>query len=201
MDALPSNRVRLRTLLRTLTRFFLLCLSLVLGAAGHAAQQGSAGPSSSGTLDVLYTQGLNVRVNGLADFPLGTWGGTGPLTANDDICIGRTGVPLFGTGVYRVLASGDGEPGDPSAFTLSNGIDRIYYNAYFNDAAGLAGRTQLTGGVQLTNQTAFGLSFFFNIVFNCGWQNANLSIEVPESELSGAAGTYTGTLTVMLLPE
>ncbi len=134
--------------------------------------------------------------------PLGTWGGSGSLTADDDICIGRTGVGLFGSGIYRMTASGDGEPGDPAAFTLTNGFNRIYYNAFFNDQTGTTGQQQLTAGVQLTNQSGSGFSFVFNYIFAfCPFPNANIAIEVPPGELAKGAGNYTGTLTLLLIPE
>ena len=53
----------------------------------------------------------------------------------------------------------------------------------------------------LTGQSGFGLAFFFNMIFNCAVQNANISIEVPEAELSSGAGNYAGTLTLTLIPE
>ncbi len=204
MDALTYSRSRwgncspvLRLLF--LWTIFLVCLNPV---ATYAAVQGTTGPTTSGSVDVTYVQGLNVRINGLTDMPLGVWGGAGALTANDNICIGRTGVPLFSSaGTYRILASGDGVPGDPSAFTLSNGVEQMNYRAFFNDQTGTAGRQELTAGVVLTNQNSFGLFYFFNMILTCGAENANISIEVPESELSGAGGVYTGTLSLMLIPD
>lgn len=204
MDALTYSRSRWGTCslvlrLLFLSTIFLVCLNPV---AAYAAVQGTTGPTTSGSVDVTYVQGLNVRINGLTDMPLGVWGGAGALTANDNICIGRTGVPLFSSaGTYRILASGDGVPGDPSAFTLSNGVEQMNYRAFFNDQTGTAGRQELTAGVVLTNQNSFGLFYFFNMILTCGAENANISIEVPESELSGAGGVYTGTLSLMLIPD
>ncbi|MEM9620092.1 MAG: hypothetical protein AAF993_00490 [Pseudomonadota bacterium] len=166
-----------------------------------SAQQGSTGTSSSGDITINYIQGLNTRITGFRDMPLGTWSGTGPLTANDNLCIGRSGVGFFGSGAYRILAQGDGEPGDPSAFTLSNGATRISYNAYFNDQTGTANRQQLTAGQQLTGQSGFGFWMVLNLIFGCSVNNANISIEVPASELASGIGTYTGTLTLTLIPE
>ena len=163
-----------------------------------AATQGAFGfGASTGSVDVDLVIGFRARISGLADMPLGDWSGTGPMTANDNICVG---VNYFGGG-YRIRASGDGEPGDPSAFTLSNGATQISYNAFFNDAPGTAGRVPLTGGVTLTGQNAANLPRVFNFFFGCVANNANISIEVPESELSGGFGTYNGTLTLTLLPE
>ncbi len=176
---------------------------LLFSAAQPAwgAQQGSTGAASSGDITINYIQNLNTRITGFNDMPLGTWSGVGPLTANENICVGRSGVGFFGTGTYRILARGDGEPGDPSAFTLSNGASRISYNAYFNDQAGTANRQQLTPGLQLTGQSSFGLWMIFNLLFGCAVNNANVSIEVPASELASGVGTYTGTLTITLIPE
>lgn len=177
-------------------------MTSMLAPLGHGATQGALGPTTSGTVDITYVQGLNVRISGLADMPLGTWGGSGPLTAQDDLCIGRTGVGLFSSaGTYRILASGDGAPGNPAAFTLGNGATRINYRAFFNDQPGTGGRQELTAGLALTGQSSFGLWYFFNMVFGCAVQNANISIEVPETELSGANGAYVGTLTLTLMPE
>ena len=80
-----------------------------------AAQQGTSGTTSTGDIDVTMVVGLNVRLSGLADMPLGVWGGSGDLTADDNLCVGRTGVG-FGAGNYRIYASGDGESGNPAAF-------------------------------------------------------------------------------------
>ena len=204
MDALTYSRSRWGTCSLALRLLFLSTIFLagLNPAATYAAVQGATGLTTSGSVDVTYVQGLNVRINGLTDMPLGVWGGAGALTANDNICIGRTGVPLFSNaGTYRILASGDGVPGDPSAFTLSNGVEQMNYRAFFNDQTGTAGRQELTAGVVLTNQNSFGLFYFFNMIFTCGAENANISIEVPEAELSGTGGVYTGTLSLMLIPD
>ena len=178
-----------------------LATCMIVQVPAFAANQGPLGnTSSTGDIDVDLVLGLLTRISGLTDFPLGVWSGTGPLTANDNICIGRTGSGFF-SGSYRIRASGDGEPGDPSAFTLTNGASRIYYRAYFNDVPNAGGgRQQLIGGSTLTGQSGFGLFQAFNM-FGCLFNNANISIEVPESELAGGTGTYTGTLTLLLLPE
>ena len=175
--------------------------SLFPSNSAFAAQQGDLASSSSGSVDLIYVQGLNARITGLADMALGTWNGVGPLTANENICIGRSGVGFFGTGSYRILAQGNGTSGDPSAFTLTNGVDEIFYNAFFNDAAGITGRTPLVGGTQLTGQTGGGFAMIFNLIFGCVFNNANISIEVPPLELSQGLGNYTGTLTLTLIPE
>ena len=168
----------------------------------NAASQGNLGTTSNGTMTLIYVQGIRARISGFVDMPLGTWNNSGPLTDNTDICVGRTGVSRTGTGVYRIEARGNGTSGNPAAFTLSNGASEIFYNVFFNDTIGTAGRVPLTAGVQLTGQTGAGRELTLNsLTGQCNNENANISIEVPEVELQGAIGVYTGTLTVMLIPD
>ncbi len=177
------------------------CLACTV--TSHAVQQGATGPATSGDIGITLTSGLVARITGLSDMSLGTWGGmgSGPLTANDNVCIGQTGVGFFASGNYRIVASGDGVSGDPNAFSLSNGAHQMSYDVYFNDQPNAGtGRTQMTAGVALTNQTGTGFQFVFNL-FGCSFENANVSIEVPESELATGNGTYSGTLTLVLIPD
>lgn len=195
-----------QNLIHVLGRWRLVLAAAFIAAAtlpsAHAATQGSAGTASSGNVDVTLTTGLSARLAGLTDFALGTLDGSADATANQNICVGRTGVGLFANGAYRVRASGDGDPSDVNAFTLSNGVDRIYYNVFFNDQPNLAGRTPLTGGVMLSAQQGLGLFEIFNVLFGCVARNANLSIEVPAVELAAASsGNYAGTLTLVLIPD
>ena len=109
---------------RWVTLCLLSCLLVTAQPSALAATQGAPGnTSSTGSVDVDLVIGFRTRISGLEDFQLGTWSGSGSLTANDNICVGGN---YFGGG-YRIRASGDGEPGDPSAFTLSNGASRIKY--------------------------------------------------------------------------
>ncbi len=179
-----------------------LAVGLVLGLPAGAANQGATGPTSTGAVDITLTTGISSRITGLVDLALGNWTGSGDLAGDQDICIGRTGVGFFGSGSYRIRADGDGDSTDINAFTLTNGVDRIYYDVYFNDQTGLAGRQPLTGGQMLNGQNASGLSEIFNWLFGCAIRNANLSVVVPEVRLQGAAGgAYTGTLTLVLIPD
>lgn len=181
-----------------------LCVLLLsaLSAPVLAAGQGSAGATTSGNVDVTLTTGISARLSGLTDFALGTWTGTGDLTANQDLCVGRTGAGFFANGSYRVRASGSGDASNIHAFTLSNGVQQIYYDVFFNDQTGVAGRTPLTGGVMLSAQQGLGIWEIFNVLFGCVVRNGNLSIGVPEAALSAASGgLYTGTLTLVLIPD
>ncbi|MEM6638800.1 MAG: hypothetical protein AAF610_02770 [Pseudomonadota bacterium] len=168
----------------------------------QAATQGSAGPTSEGRSEITLTTGLSARLTGLSDFAFGSLDSSSDAAADQNLCVGRSGVGLFANGAYRIRASGDGDGTDVNAFTLSNGIDRIAYRVFFNDAVGTAGRTPLVGGVTLPNQQGLGLFEVFNLLFGCVATNANLSIEIPVAARAGASsGIYTGTLTLTLIPD
>ncbi|MGB5247556.1 MAG: hypothetical protein WBN34_13480, partial [Woeseia sp.] len=174
----------------------MLLASVLLDRPLAAATQGDSGATSSGSVDITLTANLTARISGLTDFLLGTWGGAGDLAGNQNICIGRNGVGFFGTGTYRIRADGNGDGADVNAFTLSNGVDLVYYNVFFNDQANTTGRQQLTGGQTLLGQTASGFSVTLNWLFGCVTRNANVSVVVPEANLAAApSGNYAGTLT------
>ena len=183
----------------------LLCMlvaTVLLGRPLSAATQGDPGATSTGSVDITLTANLTARISGLTDFLLGTWGGSGDLAANQNICIGRNGVGFAGTGNYRIRAVGNGNATDANAFSLSNGVDLVHYDAYFNDQPNLTGRQQLTGGQTLIGQTSSGFSFIFNWLFGCVVRNANVSVVVPEANLAAIpGGNYAGTLTLVLIPD
>lgn len=188
--------------IRTLIASAGVGLAVAFGGSALAATQGNTAlGSSTGSVDVVVTTGLVTRISGLNDINLGTWSGTGDMSGSDDLCIGRSGVGLFANGAYRVRLDGDGDASDINAFTLTNGTDLLYYDVAFNDATG-AGGTPVTGGVMLNAQTGFGFWQFLNVLFGCAVNNANIEVSIPAAELlSVPAGNYTGTLTVVLIPE
>ena len=166
----------------------------------QAATQGSQGNTSSGTVEINIVKNRTILITGLRDFNFGQWTiGDGTLIDNDNVCVGKTN---FGT--YGIRAAGDGDGFDPAAFTLSNGSDQIYYNVYWNDAATASGTNaanQLTPGlIQHGQVESFFHTFFF--LFGVCFENANLEIEIPNTELlSSTGGNYTGTLTLLVIPD
>ncbi len=165
--------------------------------------------ASTGTVDIIVTSGDLIRIFGNQTVSFGTWSIGDPDLANDqNICIGKTstGTP------YGIEASGDGDPINPSAFTITNGTDLLYYDVFWNDAPNTTGQIQLLPGTTVFGQTGSAFSFFFNLIFGgfnnfpCGFfltpPNANLEIEIPASRLSAAAGGfYQGTLTLLVIPQ
>ena len=175
----------------------IFCLSLPCTSL-NAATQGAEGNSSTGTIETIVVIGRFIRIAGLRDFNFGLWNaGDGTLSDNDNVCIGKND---FG-GPYAIRAAGNGDGGDPAAFTLNNGVDQIYYNVYWNDATGTTGNQQLTAGLILHGQTGSFFSFLFNLFGFC-FSNANVQVEIPDTELSGASGgAYSGTLTLLVIPD
>jgi spore coat protein U-like protein len=182
----------------TTSLFASLLVFLILSISPlQAATQGSSGTSSGGTVEINIVKNRLIVIKGLRDFNFGNWNsGDGTLSDNDDVCIGKTdlGAP------YGIRAAGNGNGFDPAAFTLSNGVDQINYNVYWNDANGTGGNAQLTPGLILHGQTGTALSFLFNL-FICT-NNANIQIEIPDTELQAASGgIYSGTLTLLVIPD
>ncbi len=178
-----------------------------------ATTQGPTTPfATSGTVDITVSSGDDIIIFGLQTVSFGTWNiGDGNLASNQDVCIGKSGV----FEPYAIQATGDGAPGDPSAFTLSNGVQQINYDVYWNDQSGTGGQVQLPPATILFGQNSGG---FFRSLINRfrGFQgqpcapgggffsaipNANLEVRINNTELSSAAGgNYTGVLTLLLIP-
>lgn len=195
--------MRIRKALQTLWITLTAAGVCILGSVSHAATQGTtAMGQSTAALDLTVTTGLVARVNGLDDIDLGAWSGTGDMSGSDDLCIGRSGVGFFGQGAYRMRLDGDGDPADINAFTLTNGVDTLYYDVFFNDQTGSAGQIPVTAGVMFSSQQGGGFGQILNVLFGCVVENASVTVQLPEANLlASPMGTYTGTLTLVLIPE
>lgn len=176
-----------------------LIVSLASFSNLQAATQGTFGPTSSGTVEIGIAVNRAIIITGLRDFNFGVWRvGDGTLIDNDDVCVAKTS--NFGT--YGIRAAGDGDGFDPAAFTLSNGIDQINYNVYWNDQTGIAGTQQLTPGLIEHGQVETAFHVILAAIFGICVNNANVQIEIPDTELSSAVGgAYSGTLTLLVIPD
>lgn len=181
-----------------------------------ATSQGSLGSTSTGSVDIAVTSGNQIIIFGLQTVNFGSWStGDGDLANNQDLCIGKSS--FFQP--YDILATGDGSVSDPSAFTITNGIDQIHYDVFWNDQTGTTGQVQLLPGSLTLGQTGIPIQFAFNRAFSflfggfpCGSPatffglpvtppNANLEIRIPASRLSAAlGGSYSGVLTILVMP-
>lgn len=126
-----------------------------------------------------------VQISNMNDFSFGTWSGSGQLQSTDNICIHDTQVnPRYG-----ITASGSGAG---SAFTIQSGANTIAYTAEWQGS--VTAITTLIPAVKSQFQDANRVSA------TCGGgTNASLRITISQANLEAAnAGTYTGTLTILL---
>ena len=202
--------MRLNFIIKTLVSIFsfALIVLVVSSSLNAATTQGTAAPfASTGTVDVNVTSGDTLRIFGLSTVNFGTWNiGDGNLANSQNVCIGKSSIGS----PYAIQATGDGNAFDPSAFTITNGVDQINYSVLWTSSAG---QITLAPGSTAYGQTASAFSFLFNRIFGsgvgftlpCGTGltpvNANLEVRISSTELSAAAGGfYTGVLTLLVIP-
>jgi hypothetical protein len=135
----------------------------------------------------------SARVSGLSDVNLG-------LLANleadhrrsEDICVFSEGVG----GTYSVAATGSG-PG--ATFTLSSGAGTLPFEVEWSSAAGKTTGSPLTPGIPLTGQSSTAA----NESCNAGpTAAASLTIILRAAALLQAReGSYSGSLTLLIVPE
>ena len=164
--------------------------SMLCATSAYAASQGSMGASSTGSLDITMDAPGMVRVSDFVDmsFDLATWDGVSPYGYSDGICVWSN------TGGYNVTATGDGPAG---SFEISFGGSRVPYSVTWADQVSAA--DPLTTAVALTTQQATVNS----TTCNSGADNtATVQVIFAATDLAMAiAGSYSGTLTVVVAPE
>lgn len=128
----------------------------------------------------------DVRISNMDNIGLGSWGGSGAVQSDDDVCIFNDGGPN-----YLVTASGSGGGG---AFQLVSGGNNISYQMQFRGSSG--------GFTTLTANSSQGFSSANQVSDTCGGStNATIRISVPESNLLAAAkGSYSGILSIQIDP-
>jgi hypothetical protein len=127
-----------------------------------------------------------VQITSVGNFNFGTWSGSGNLHSSDDVCIYKSS----GGTTYVVTASGSGGGG---AFTIAKAGGTLAYEVRWKQSGGVLS--------QLTANVGAGFSGASNS-FTCnGTPNATVDITFTLAALSAAkAGTYTGTLTILISP-
>ena len=134
-----------------------------------------------------------VRITGLSDVSFGTISNlTVDAVQSQSICVYSNGPAQS----YSVRADGSGSGG---AFTLSNGGATLGYEVRWNNQAGQSNGTALTAGTLLGSQTTNAQ----NQTCSTGPSTtASLIVALPATSLSSAtAGTYSGTLTIIVAEE
>ena len=196
---------RLRTASLAAGALMALSSPLVFGQT-----DGNLSPSSTGSTDITVIVNEFALIFGLDDIDFGTWSGTGDLSADEQICVAVSAIanPTFlgQPRGYRLRATGDGSLSNPSAFTLSNGVEDINYRVFLTDfnrqIEMLPG--QVTSGNEFIGDAAYNANiaaFFGGAANPCITPNATISVLIEEAELESGAGTHTGTLTLELAAE
>lgn len=135
----------------------------------------------------------NVRITGLTDVAFGTLVNlAADSSRSQSICLYAN----TATNGYNVRASGSGAGGE---FALSSGSGSLPFEVQWNSAAGQSTGTQLTANVTLPGQTSVATQQTCN---SGPAASASLIVILRSAALSSAqAGTYNGSLTLVIGPE
>jgi len=132
----------------------------------------------------------SVQITHLSDLGFGTITNVGVDQLQSESVCAFSGV--LG-GRYTVTASGSGTSG---AFTLANGSSQLPYEVQWSGTSGQTSGTNLSSGAALGGQTT---------LLSCPilqTSNASLIVILRAVSLSAAtAGSYSGTLTIVLAPD
>ncbi len=173
---------------RKLTRGVLLGVaSAALGVSALAATDGAVGFNSTGTIDITLTVNDEVRISNLTDINLGVFAGA-DANGSSAACVYRNG-----TGAYQITATGDGAGG---AFTLTDGTNSVAYSIDFDDGTGAL---PMTSGLPVIGRTGADPASS-----TCATTGNNAVVSATVAAVDAAtlpAGTYAGTLTLLVAPE
>lgn len=139
---------------------------------------------------------IAMRISNISDFNLGTWSlGNPAISAFIDICVYTSGITPAGG--YAITVSSAG------GYVLTSGSNQIPYSLRWDD--GGAGNLGATSGTQLSNGVKLTGQLHGNFVIDNGCTltgpNARLNLAITQAAMTAAlAGTYTGTITLLLEP-
>lgn len=180
----------------TKQKFLAAGIAAVMAATAqhaYAASDGTLGATSTGTSIVSLTIGAVYQITGLADLALGTYGGAGDMTGNDDVCVYTNDV----SGNYNVTITDDSTM-SAAGFSVQNAgaTEDIAYSVDWNDVAGTVGSAAVTYNTQLASTGADTASATCS-----GGNNANFEVTVAAAALGAAsADTYTATMSILIEP-
>jgi hypothetical protein len=133
------------------------------------------------------------QISGLTDLSFGTVASfASDAVRSESICVFSN----TKNNAYSVTASGTGTGG---AFTLSSGTSLLAYDVQWNGQSGQTSGTQLSPNVALTGLTSSATQAICN---KGPASSASLIVILRSAALSSArAGTYNGTLTLLITPQ
>jgi hypothetical protein len=138
-------------------------------------------------------QSNNVRITQLSDVAFGSIANLGADSVRtQNVCV----FAHTASSGYRVTASGSAPGG---AFALSSGASLLDYEVQWNSSAGQSSGLTLSANVSLTGQISTATHQVCN---NGPSSSASLIIVLRSAALTNArAGSYSGTLTLLIGPE
>ena len=168
-----------------------VCL-LQVPAAGIASSQGTLGATSTGSVDVSATIPGRVQISGLSDVAFGTVDPTVAASNAQNVCVWSN---TSGRG-YSITATGSGAA---NAFTLTDGSNTLPYGVEWADSSGQSAGTALTTATALLGLSSVAI----NPDCSSGpASSASLIVKLTAGDLQAAvAGSYTGTLTLVVAPQ
>ena len=141
----------------------------------------------------LSAQSNNVRITQLSDVAFGSIANLGvDAIRTQNLCV----FAHTATGGYRVTATGSAPSG---AFALSSGSSLLDYEVQWSQSSGQSAGSMISPNVTLTGQTSQATHQTCN---NGPATSASLILVLRSTALSSArAGSYSGTLTLLIGPE
>ena len=132
-----------------------------------------------------------VWISGLSDLNFGSWSGIGDLEGEVEHCVlGPRG------GRFAIETTGDGPSG---AFVLDGGPASLPFQVDYDDGSGWS---QMDPGVPLTGQRGSANQNQFDRCLSGSRPPERIRVRILAQDLAGAvAGSYGGTLTLLVTPE
>jgi hypothetical protein len=167
---------------------------ILLSGAAQAANQGTLGSTSQGSVSINASVATRVQISGLSDVTFSGVDPSTPSSNNQNVCVWSN----TATKGYNITATGDGTA---NAFTLSSAsLPAVPYSVEW------AGSSAQTSGTALTKSTA--LTGLTSTATRAGCaagpsSSASLIVKMAAADLQSmtAGASYTGTLTLVVAPE
>jgi len=173
--------------LNTIVSGIILSSAMISGAS-FAANDGTAGPTSSGDSLVSLTINDRVQITSITDIALGAYGGTGDLTGETEFCVYRNG----GDDYQLTLTS------DTTGFWVKSTTttDTIDFVAKVDDSL------DASSGEVMAQGAASGVALTGANSLNCGGvDNAAMYVSLLEADLQAApTSVYQATVTMLVEP-
>ena len=166
--------------------------ALLFSASAFASTPGTLGATSTGTVEISATIPGRVQISGLSDIAFGEVDISNSASNAQDVCVWSN---TSGRG-YNITATGSGAG---NAFTLSDGTNELAYAVEWADSSGASSGSALNSGSALAGLSSTAA----NPTCSSGpGESASLIVNMTQAELQAAvAGSYTGTLTLVVAPE